>query len=115
MMANASIDPLFLACLTKANADAPESGDLCLRCHSPRGWLNGRSSPTDGTRLHDQDKVGVSCEFCHRLVDGRQNPASTDPAIDGPILAALGADKPTWLGSGMYVVDPNTDSAASRA
>src|SRR5210317_1072361 len=46
MMAQSMRDPLFRAFLTIANQDAPESGDLCLRCHTPEGWLEGRSLPT---------------------------------------------------------------------
>jgi len=37
MMAQAARDPLFYACLVIANQDAPESGDLCIQCHSPAG------------------------------------------------------------------------------
>ena len=48
MMSQAQRDPLYLASLTIANQDADFSGDLCIRCHSPRGWLGGRSVPTDG-------------------------------------------------------------------
>jgi hypothetical protein len=32
-----------------ANQDARSSGDLCIRCHSPFGWMEGRSNPTDGS------------------------------------------------------------------
>ena len=39
MMSQAARDPLFYACLAIANQDAAESGDLCIRCHSPKGWL----------------------------------------------------------------------------
>ena len=47
MMAQAGRDPVFYAALDIANADAAFSGDFCLRCHVPRGWLDGRhSAPT---------------------------------------------------------------------
>ncbi|MHC4429481.1 MAG: hypothetical protein ACYS0D_12895, partial [Planctomycetota bacterium] len=36
MMAHASRDLLFEACMAVGNQDAPDSGDLCLRCHIPR-------------------------------------------------------------------------------
>ncbi|MCH8053861.1 MAG: hypothetical protein IH895_07350, partial [Planctomycetes bacterium] len=49
MMGQASRDPIFYACLTIANQDAGESGDLCIRCHAPGAWLGGRSTPTDGS------------------------------------------------------------------
>jgi len=68
MMAQAQRDPLYLACLAIANQDAPESGDLCIRCHTPDGWLNGRSEPTDGSALNNNDREGVQCDFCHKLV-----------------------------------------------
>ncbi|MCA9638938.1 MAG: hypothetical protein KC420_23080, partial [Myxococcales bacterium] len=68
MMANAARDPIFLAALTIANQDVPGSGDLCLRCHTPRGWLEGRADPPDGSRLNQIDwQSGVDCDFCHRL------------------------------------------------
>jgi len=68
MMAQAQRDPLYLATLTIANQDADFSGDLCIRCHSPRGWLSGRSTPTDGSALTEDDREGIYCEFCHRSV-----------------------------------------------
>lgn len=46
MMANASRDPLFEACMAVAQQDAPGSGDLCLRCHIPKAWVQ-RSVHTD--------------------------------------------------------------------
>ena len=104
MMAQASRDILFEACTTVANQDAPDSGDLCLRCHIPRGWLRGRSVPTDGTAMLASDKGGVSCDLCHRLVDPFYDPGA-NPAEDQAILAALLA-VPTNSANGMYVVDP---------
>lgn len=52
MMVQAARDPVWLACLTVAAQDSihvlgnPNATDLCLRCHSPGGWLGGRSDPT---------------------------------------------------------------------
>ena len=104
IMAHASIDPLFKANLAIANQDAPESGDLCLRCHNPRGWLQGRSVPTDGSRMEPADLAGVSCDLCHRMVDPVFEP-SVSPSRDEEILAALGFPG-TETGNGMMVVDP---------
>ncbi|MBL8879811.1 MAG: hypothetical protein JNG88_11890 [Phycisphaerales bacterium] len=104
MMAHASIDPLFKAAMEVANLDAPESGDLCLRCHSSAGWLAGRSTPTDGSAMFADDLVGVNCNFCHRLV----NPIyqeGVSPPVDETLLAAL-ADVPVNYTNGQYVVDP---------
>jgi len=50
MMSQASRDVIFLANMVIANQDAPDSGDLCLRCHYPRGWLQGRGSTRLKTR-----------------------------------------------------------------
>jgi hypothetical protein len=103
MMAQASRDLLFEANMAIANQDAPDSGDLCLRCHLPRGWLQGRSVPTDGSQMLSTDKMGVSCDFCHRLVDPIADPQN--PAEDTAILAALSFPG-TEFGNGMAVIDP---------
>lgn len=104
LMAQASRDPLFEACMAVANQDAPDSGDLCLRCHIPKGWVAGRSIPTDGTQMLVGDKSGVSCDVCHRLVDPIYDPAKNPPQ-DQAILAAL-TNPPTTFGNGMFVLDP---------
>jgi uncharacterized protein (DUF2141 family) len=75
MMAQAARDPIFYACLAIANQDAPGSGDLCLRCHTPDGWLNGRCVPTDGSALNNNDRQGVQCDFCHKMVKPLQKDA----------------------------------------
>jgi hypothetical protein len=103
MMAHASRDPLFLANFSIANQDAPESGDLCLRCHFARGWLAGRSVPTDGSRMTAADGDGVSCALCHRMVNPLYMAGA--PAIDTSILAALSFSG-TNSGNGMFVIDP---------
>lgn len=70
MMANAVRDPLFLAALTIAEQDLEGSGNFCLRCHTPNGWLEGRCLPGDGSALTEEDiDSGISCDACHRMVD----------------------------------------------
>ena len=75
MMAQAGRDPLFWAALTVAAQDSiwaigrPNATDLCLRCHSPGGWLGGRSDPSNGSMLTGADFEGVTCDGCHRLID----------------------------------------------
>lgn len=104
MMAQASIDPIFKANLAIANQDAPDSGDLCLRCHLPRGWLQGRSVPTDGSAMLTSDESGVSCDLCHRMLDPIYE-AGVSPIEDDAILTALSS--PTVeFGNGMYTIDP---------
>jgi len=117
MMSQAQRDPLYLAALTIANQDAEFSGDLCIRCHSPRGWLSGRSTPTDGSSLTADDREGVYCEFCHRAVKPSQigvNPYpnnleytnNTYPA-DQTYLAQLTQTNnlPDSSANGMYLID----------
>ena len=104
MMAQSGRDPLMWAALAVSNQDAPHSGETCLRCHLPKGWLEGRSAPEDGTQMTAADREGVQCGLCHRLVDPVAHPGN--PAEDGAILAGLGAPVPAF-GGAMMVVDPN--------
>jgi len=107
MMGQAMRDPVFLAALTVANQDASFAGDLCLRCHTPGGWLEGRSTPTDGSGLLDVDLQGVSCNICHRLVNPVYQPGIS-PVVDLDVLNNLGANLPTpdQSHSGAFVIDP---------
>lgn len=105
MKGQSARDPLFHACLAIANQDAAFSGDLCIRCHVPSGWLDGRSTPTDGSALAGSDMQGVNCNFCHRMVDPVYTPGES-PAADQGILAAL-ANVPINPHSGNFVVDPD--------
>lgn len=104
MMAHSGRDPLMLAAFAIANQDAAHSGELCLRCHFPKGWLEGRSVPEDGTAMTADDRQGVQCSVCHRLVDPEGNAGS--PPEDGPILAALLQPVPAFSNA-MMVVDPH--------
>jgi hypothetical protein len=108
MMAHAMRDPLFKAALAVAEQDAPASGDLCLRCHTPFGWMSGRSQPTSGAQLNTLDRDGVSCDFCHRAVDPVYKPG-VSPAEDQAVLAGmLPAHVPGGYSNGQYVIDPDT-------
>ena len=130
MMSQAMRDPLFLASMTIANQDAPESGDLCIRCHSPKGWLEGRSTPTDGSALTTADREGVQCDFCHKLVKPTIpgiNPYPGDPdylagtyEADSTYLSEIAAI-PEVEANGMYIADdanvkrgPYTDPNANH-
>lgn len=101
MMAQATRDPLFWAALDVANSDVPDVGEFCLRCHTPRGWLAGRSEPPDGStdgcglqgdldQPDGDDFAGVACHFCHRMMI---NP--------GPPAGQLG----NYLENGQYWLD----------
>ena len=102
MMSQAARDPIFYACVAVAEQDAPSVGDLCIRCHSPRGWLLGRSVDTSGDLLTAEDRVGISCDFCHKLVDPNYV-EGVSPAADADILAALD-QIPPQSGNGSYVM-----------
>ncbi len=114
MMSQAARDPLYFASVAIANQDAPGSGDLCIRCHSPDGWLNGRSIPTDGSALNSGDREGVKCDFCHKLVKPTalgENPYPDDPdytadtyPADQDYLAII-TPIPSHTANGMYIVD----------
>ncbi len=75
MMAQASRDFLFWSCMTVAAQDSiwavgrPNATDICLRCHFPIGWLEGRSDPTNASLMGGDDYDGVNCDFCHNLYD----------------------------------------------
>jgi hypothetical protein len=103
MMAQAGRDPLMYAALAVANQDASFAGETCIRCHLPKGWLEGRSAAADGTLLTADDRHGVQCSVCHRLVD--PFPGLENPPEDAAILAGLAAPV-TVLGNAMMVVDP---------
>lgn len=131
MMAQAARDPLYEACLAITNQDVPSGGDLCIRCHSPEGWLGGRSIPTDGSALTNTDMEGIHCDFCHRLVkptDPGTNPFPFDQVYtentwpaDNAYLGTLDS-LPPMSGNGMFIVDsddtkrgPFVDAGAKHA
>jgi len=75
MMAQSARDPLFWATLVVAAQDSvwavgtPNATDICLRCHMPKGWLEGRSDPTNASAMGGDDFDGIQCDFCHRMYD----------------------------------------------
>jgi uncharacterized repeat protein (TIGR01451 family) len=109
MMSQATRDPLFWSALNIANVDAPNSGEYCLRCHTPKGWLEGRNSPSNGSGLSTSDLAdGVSCALCHRLVDSHQSLNDEATLIDATIRDALVNPIPLdFIGSGAIIVDPD--------
>jgi len=107
LMSQSGRDPLMWAALAAANYDAPNVGDYCLRCHAPKGWLEGRSHPSDGSALQRQDTSnGVACEVCHRMVDPRPT-LSEISSIDAVIRDRLTRPVPsTYVGSATAIIDP---------
>ncbi|QYU67344.1 oligosaccharide flippase family protein [Leptolyngbya sp. 15MV] len=104
MMGQSARDPIFHAALAIANQDAAFAGELCIRCHVPGGWLEGRSKDPTGGMLNATDMQGVSCNFCHRMVDPVFTPGSSPP-VDHKILAQINP-KPESPHSGNFIVDP---------
>jgi fibronectin type 3 domain-containing protein len=82
-MASAMRDPIFranevLVNNTIKNLGAGDgAGNVCMRCHSPNGWLSGRFDPILGGAADGSDTIqsillstdteGISCEMCHRV------------------------------------------------
>jgi hypothetical protein len=104
MMGNAARDPLFFALVTIVEQDAPSAGDLCIRCHSPGGWQEGRSVDTSGGQLTVKDRQSIQCDFCHRLVDPIHKPGIS-PVEDQPVLDELD-QIPASYSNGMFINDP---------
>ena len=132
MMSHATRDPIFWATVDVAEQDfipnltvwnnlnpgeAPGTdppggvGDLCIRCHTPEGWLGGRSTPTDGSGLSlSSDFDGVSCDSCHRMVDPGtvEGRGFMSPGHESYWINAEGDLEP-FYGSGQYVFDDGGD------
>jgi hypothetical protein len=109
MMGQAGRDPVFYAALAIANQDAAQGGEWCLRCHAPGAWLDGRSTPSDGSALDANlgDLDGVTCNLCHRMVDPFPD-ANHNPPADERILQqlAIRGGIPPTPNNGQYVIDP---------
>lgn len=97
--AHAPRDPVFNALLAITNKKTIplglDVGEYCLRCHSPSGWLAGRSHELSVQSLYGTDLDGVHCDFCHRAVDPLRPPP--DAEVTGTVPG---------YGNGMYVVMP---------
>jgi cytochrome c553 len=103
-MAQAARDPLFFACMAIAEQDAPGVGDICIRCHSPGGFQEGRAFDTSGGMLNAKDRHGVHCDYCHRAVDHIYVPGVSPPE-DEAVLAGVNP-LPLQYGNGQFINDP---------
>jgi hypothetical protein len=94
-----------------ANQDAAGSGEMCIRCHAPIGWLGGRSAGGELADLLPGDLAGVTCTFCHGMLDPI---ARVDaPAEDADVLAALGLRPGGACRTGGTPCDGDGDCGAS--
>lgn len=105
LMGNAGRDPLFYAQMATANQDVANAGYYCMRCHVPMSIVTGHANQTLGTTLDSTDLDGVSCNFCHSMVDPIYRPGISPPQ-DEAILAGLD-DVPEHYGNAMFVLDPS--------
>jgi hypothetical protein len=112
-MGNAGRDPIFWATLAIAEQDFDGAGDLCIRCHSSGGWMGGRSTPTDGSGLHQSDENGIDCDTCHQITNpdqsehiGVQNAPFIANCSDDWIapIGSCQSSAEGYYGSGMYVL-----------
>lgn len=112
LMAQGGRDPLFFAQMTTAEQDVTSVGYYCMRCHVPLSIVTGHADITDGSALDDFDRDGVSCHFCHTMVDPIYKPGIS-PVEDEAILGSL-LDKPEHFGNAMFVLDPSGQRRGPR-
>lgn len=105
MMGNTMRDPLYMSLVRITDASAPGGGDLCLRCHTPGGWQEGRSTDTTGGMINAKDRQGVQCDYCHSGVDVHYQVGDNPPG-DDLILAGL-ESIPVDNANGQFVTDPD--------
>ena len=109
-MGNAGRDPIFWATMAVAEQDFDGAGDLCIRCHSTKGWYGGRSTPTDASGLAASDSDGVDCDTCHSMT----NPDDSEHigVMNFPFIANDGVPAPDtegYYGSGMTSIWAGSD------
>ncbi len=112
MMAQSARDPVWQAAVVIANQDAAGAGEYCIRCHAPKGWVEGRSAGGSLDALWDPDDFdGITCSFCHRMVDpiaSIENPAQDADILQSLIDAGTYPD-PAFPGNGRFILDPIDD------
>ena len=113
LMAHAGRDPLFEAQVVTANQDVSYAGYYCMRCHVPLSIPTGHALPPDGSDRDAVDADGVTCHFCHTMVDPIYE-AGVSPIEDASILAGL-ADVPQYYGNAAFVLDPTGMRRGPRA
>jgi hypothetical protein len=114
LMAQSARDPVFYATLAISQQDASYVGESCMRCHAPMAWLrnqvkfnNDPMSPALGNvlPLADENKLGVACHICHRMVDPIYQ-AGVSPAVDLQVLNDLATGVPPSAHNAAMVIDP---------
>ncbi|MEM6994030.1 MAG: multiheme c-type cytochrome [Myxococcota bacterium] len=97
MMANAARDPVFWAAVAVASQDAedPAETEACIRCHSPRAFLEGRGDAIAQADLLPEDLAGVECEVCHRM-EADAPPGNAHMTIDDVLVGANVPRRGPW-------------------
>ena len=97
MMANAAVDPVFWAGVALASQDAvdPTETEACIRCHSPRAFLEGRGNAIAQDQLLLEDLAGIECEVCHRMVEDAP-PGNGAYTIDDMLVGANVPRRGPW-------------------
>jgi hypothetical protein len=89
-------NPPYFAFLNRHNVDArnPARTGECANCHQPE-YVGPTPTSTNFNRFSAPDAHGVSCDFCHKIVDVDTSPAG----IGRPNLVPGGPPKTTMLRS----------------
>lgn len=97
MMANAARDPVFWAAVAVASQDAedPTETQACIRCHSPRAFLEGRGDAIAQDELLLEDLAGVECEVCHRM-EADAPPGNAHLTIDDVVVGSNVPRRGPW-------------------
>lgn len=109
MMANATRDPLFRATLAVAEQQRAGVGELCLRCHTPPGFVANHAFPGNGSALDPfMENDGVNCDTCHRSIDAHATDSMAPYLSNARLYFSDGTDTvdPTRFG-------PRSDPAMS--
>ncbi|MBL4682978.1 MAG: hypothetical protein JKY37_00190 [Nannocystaceae bacterium] len=97
LMANAARDPVFWAGVAVADADAPGETELCIRCHSPRAFLEGNGGATAMDDLTPAQQEGVECMLCHRLVEDLEvEPGNAMYSLDDVVVGTNVPRRGPW-------------------
>ncbi len=120
LMAQAARDFLFWSAMAVAAQDSiwainrPNAADICERCHLPKGWLEGRSDPANGSAFKGADFDGVQCDFCHRMFDPFFETTTAGTREGDDWEGYWDEAKDSWTGSYIELVEPPIDDPDAK-